>query len=187
MAFSSPQAPKSTDLSFSTGLSLRGFVQRSLPSSSQRARRRGFQRCLGMRGWGHCGASSQWHLCVASCPSSSPLPTPVSPVVDWVSAALGRGFSRRGAPSQCLPRFHPGCCSLAIARSRGKAPTWCWGSMLANVSPTGTLVSIARPSPCSAGGIRQGIASDFIFNQLLVRITAAYAGPYLSLSATVCQ
>lgn len=53
--------------------------------------------------------------------------------------------------------------------------------MLANVSLTETLVSIARLSPCFAGGICQGIASDFIFNQLLIRITVAYAGPLLLL------
>lgn len=39
----------------------------------------------------------------------------VSPVVAWVSAALGRGFSRLRAPPSVSLGSTPGCCSLAIA------------------------------------------------------------------------
>lgn len=75
-----------------------GFLQRSLPSSSQN--------------WGaqlpglteHAGSLSQKHLGIASCPSSSSLPiapaqhTHTCPVLVWISPSLGRGLNRLGAP-----------------------------------------------------------------------------------------
>lgn len=45
------------------------------------------------------------------------------------------------------------------------------GQHVSKCECAGILVIIAKPRPCSAGGIHKGIASDFILNQLLFRIT----------------
>lgn len=94
-----------------TGLSLRGFVQRSLPSTSPRTRRRGFQRCLGMLGSGHCPSGFSVLLLV---PPAHLFPLLCLPCGGRVSAAPGRGFSSLRAPPSVSLGSTPGCCSLAI-------------------------------------------------------------------------
>lgn len=108
-----------------TGLSLRGFVQRSLPAPPREPG--GMASSVAWACWGPgiagcCPSSISVLLLV---PPAHLFPLQCLPVGDTV--ALGGGFSRLRAPPSVSLGSTPGCCSLAIAWSRVKASTWCLG------------------------------------------------------------